>query len=57
MQKAGAYSWYWAVVFGILYSVAFTSVLKNPAGIAVGMMLGVAMGNCFRSTKYEYEQE
>ena len=57
VQKAGAYSWYWAAVFGILYSVAFTSVLKNPGGIAVGMMLGVAMGNCFRSTKYEYEQE
>lgn len=56
-SKQGPYSWYWAITFAILYGTTFTITLKSPAGIFVGFMMGLAMGFCFRSSKYEYVKD
>ncbi len=56
-SKQGPYSWYWAISFAILYGTTFTITLKSPAGIFVGFMMGLAMGFCFRSSKYEYVKD
>ena len=57
ISKTGPYNWYWAIVFAILYSVVFLTTLKNPMGVFAGIMMGLAMGSCFRSASYEYEKE
>ncbi|HBZ78009.1 MAG TPA: hypothetical protein DEO39_04815 [Clostridiales bacterium] len=55
--KQGTYNWYWAVTFALLYGVVFCTTLKSPAGIFAGAMMGLAMGFCFRSNKYEYVKD
>ena len=52
--ETGAYNWYMALCFALLYSVVFMETLSSPAGIFAGIAMGAAMGFCFRSSKYKY---
>jgi hypothetical protein len=54
--KTGPYNWYMAISFALLYSFVFCTTLHSYLGIFSGIMMGLAMGSCFRSHKYEYEK-
>ena len=56
-QKSGKFSWSMAIVFMLIYAPMFSIPSGNAIGIFPGVLMGLAMGFCFKDTKYYYQKE
>lgn len=54
-SKSGQFSWLMGLAMTMCFGMMFWFALKNPAGIAIGLCMGVAMGFGFAGTIYSYE--
>lgn len=54
-QKSEGFNFSMAIVFALLYSVAFWQVFHGPTGIGIGICFGICMGLCFAKHSYLYE--